>query len=162
MKLIILRGVPGCGKTTIAEVLLKKLNATYMNIDKFKFMPNSGDRYRRRAFAYKKTIEELDKIKKNSGYVIVDEVFDNKEFVENIIKFTRENNIKYNSFYITRRLEELVKTEETRNRHVKNDVNNFIELAKAIESVEIENELIIKNININESVKLIIKKLSSN
>lgn len=165
MKLIILRGLPGSGKSTIAEKLSDKLGGKVIYGDSFKreFMSANTDFKNEEVFEYShnKIFNEIEKyFSQKEKLVIVEELFDNKEFVEKIKVFCKENNIEIFWFYIKRDLEKLLEIENKRERKIKNTIEDFKKLKKDIENIKNSEEFIVVNDkSIEDSVKSILENL---
>ena len=167
MKLIILRGLPGCGKSTIAEYLSKKLGCDVIYGDFFKreFVKNntnfkSEDIYN---YAHNKILEELENaFNEKKEVLIIEELFENKNFVEDVKSFCNKNKIEIKWFYIQRDLEKLLETENNRERKVKNTLDDFKKLKEDLDSIKNEWEIKVDNNGIiEESVSFILEKLQN-
>ncbi len=167
MKLVILRGLPGCGKTTIAEKLSEKLDGKVIYGDSFKreFMATNinfknEDVFR---YAHNKIFNEIEKyFNQKEKIVVAEELFDNKEFVERIKSFCEENNIEIFWFYIQRDLEKLLEIEDKRERKIKNTIEDFDNLQNSLNEIKNEGEIIIDNNGIIEDcVDFILKNLEN-
>ena len=158
MKIIFIRGLPGTGKTTIAKQLARKFNARYLNIDEFKIKAKTGDFKKDCLYAYKMTLDSLSLLRKdkNINYIIMEEIFYNKKFVNDLIKFTKDNHFLSYWFQVKRSLRDLLKVESLRKRKIKNIKNDFHYLQKGIDSIKIKDEKVIKNLVISSTVKKII------
>ncbi|MDD2935400.1 MAG: AAA family ATPase [Candidatus Pacebacteria bacterium] len=163
MKLIILRGLPGCGKSTIAEILSENLECSVVYGDFFKreFLVKNKNFQEACEYSYKKIFEEVEKYaEKKEEVVIIEELFDNKEFVERIKNFCRENNIQIYWFYIKRELEKLLEVEQKRDRKIKNTVDDFKKLQDSLNEIKNEGEIVVDNNgNIEESINFVLNKI---
>jgi len=165
MKLIILRGLPGCGKSTIAEKLKERLNIPVVFGDTFKrnFMKQNSNSENEDVFQYAydkifKKIKELFEI--GEEIVIVEELFNDKDLIQQIQSFCKEKDIEVKSFLIKRDLEKLLEVEEGRERKIKNTKEDFENLRKELEDVNIENEIVVNNNGvIEDSVYFVLEKI---
>ncbi len=166
MRLITLRGLPGCGKSVIAKKLGEKLNVEVIKGDFFKleFMKNSSSFKEACSFAYDKIFEKIKELfDKRNKIIIVEELFNDKDLFEKIKVFCLESNIEIVSFYIDRDLEKLLEVENKRERKIKNSKEDFEKLKKEIKEIKIENEVVIDNNGIIENtVDFIIDNLKVN
>ncbi|MBU4536787.1 zeta toxin family protein [Patescibacteria group bacterium] len=142
MKLIILRGLPGCGKSIIAEKLGEKLDNPVIHGDFFKreYMKNNSDFKNSDVYqySYNKIFEKIkDLFKSGEKFLIVEELFNDKDLVEKIKDHCLENNIEIKSFFIQRDLEKLLALEEVRGRKIKNTQEDFKKLEKEIKDIKI-------------------------
>ena len=165
MKLIILRGLPGCGKSTIVEELSKKLGCDVVYGDSFKrdFMNNNinfknEDIYN---YAHRKILEELENyFNERKEILIIEELFENKNFVEKLKQFCDKNKIEIKWFFIKRDLEKLLEVEDKRDRKIKNKLEDFKELEKCLDDLNNEGEIKIDNNGVIEnSVNFILNKI---
>ena len=161
MKLIILRGLPGVGKSVIADKLAEKLNnSTVIHVDDFKVECrkkhkdyNFGDVCK---YSYEKTLQKLSSCS-SEEVIIIEEIFDNKDFVNNKIKFCKENNIESYWFHLKRDIKKLLEVENKRKRKIKNTLDDFETLQNNINKVKIANEkTILNNGDIDNSVNAIL------
>lgn len=167
MKLIIIRGLPGSGKTEISKRLLKKLtNAIHIEVDSYKrkirpkfysLTKKSRDK-KSREYSYKQTLLDL-KNYLNKDYVIIDEMICEKDFYNKINKFISKNKLEYHCFRIKRTLKELLKVETTRIRPVKNSLESFQKLEKEMNSYKFKGEISINNKTIIKCLKEILKHI---
>ena len=85
MKLVILRGLPGCGKSTIAEKLSKKLNCRVIHGDVFKleFLKKNNDFKKAREYSQTRILEEIKKyFRQKEKLIIAEELFYSKELIK--------------------------------------------------------------------------------
>lgn len=159
MKAIFIRGVPGTGKTIVAEQIKKRLsNSEIINVDnlKIKAMHNGKDFESAKNIAYEQSLKKLYKfylIKKN--YVILDELICEEEFLKKLHVFLDQTNSHSYWFRLVRKLKELLEVESKRDRQIKNNLDDFNKLKQDIESLKIKNEYLIKN----DDLALTIKKI---
>jgi len=66
------------------------------------------------------------------------------------------------SFRIKRPLQELLTLEAKRKRKIKNTKEDFDNLKREADKIKIKNEIIIENKDINETIKQILRKTSTN
>ncbi|MBU1046682.1 hypothetical protein KKH36_02800 [Patescibacteria group bacterium] len=165
MKLIILRGLPGCGKSVIAEKLGEKLDNPVIYGDFFKreYMKDNPEFVNKDVYqySYDKIFEKIkDLFESGEETVIVEELFNDVDLLGKIENFCRENIIEIKAFFIQRDLEKLLELEETRGRKVKNTKEDFGKLEKEIRDNEIEGEIIMDNNKTLEgSVEFVLKNI---
>lgn len=160
---VFIRGLPGVGKTSIANSLAEKLQWKVISIDAFKKqlmneLPNADFVSEIVPASYQKGFEILEKyIDEN---VIIEEVFRNKEFVEKILIFCQQNNIPFQWFKIIRDKRLLQEVNSERKRTIKNDLEILNMFEEQINRIDIKNEVEIKNTaSVEEVVKEIIQNL---
>ncbi|MCK5285638.1 MAG: AAA family ATPase [Candidatus Pacebacteria bacterium] len=165
MELIILRGLPGCGKSTIAEKLGGRLDAPVVFGDFFKreFMKSNSSFENKEMYQYSyiKIFEKIKELFENGNKrIITEELFNDKNLVDKIKEFCKENNINIKSFFIERDIEKLLEIEESRERKIKNTKVDFEKLEKEIIEIEIEDEIILNNNKkIEGSLEFILSKI---
>lgn len=163
MKLIILRGLPGSGKSVIAGKLGEQLNKSVVSGDVFKleFMKNNCDFKEACQLACAKVFEKIKELfNERNKIIIIEELFHNRDFFNKIKNFCEKNNIEIKSFYIKRDLDKLLEVEKNRERKIKNTKEDFEKLKKELDEIKIENEVIIDNNNgVEDSVKFILGKI---
>jgi adenylate kinase family enzyme len=160
--IIFIRGIPGSGKTVIADKLAEKIGWKVIHIDDFK--KEFSDKNPKAFFieevvpySYKKTLEILENYKNEN--IIVEEIFRNRDFVQQISDFCDKNNITNRWFNIVRDIKKVLETNEMRNRKVKNMAKTLESMRQQIDDVKIEKEITINNENIDESVQKIFNNL---
>jgi tRNA uridine 5-carbamoylmethylation protein Kti12 len=165
MKVIFIKGLPGVGKSTITKRLTRTLAAQHINVDKFKREAKTGNFRKDRLYAYKKTLRELNKFKKaKKDYVVIDEIFYNKKFVGDLLKFIKKNKANAYWFRITRPTKELLKIEKERKekhkkRKIRNKLKDFLYLQKNMNLCKVRGEVIIKNKKTSETINFILEKV---
>jgi len=160
MTIIFIRGLPGTGKTTIANLLKAKLSAEVICVDNFKLeaVANGASVKDSRKIAYEKTLKTLKLyVKENPEYIILEEIINDSSFFNQLQNFVKNSNIDTYWFCIERSLEELLKVESKRTRKLKNTKENFGELNREINNIKIEKEIFIQNDDINKTIKEIIE-----
>ncbi|GBE20143.1 MAG TPA: DUF2075 domain-containing protein [Candidatus Pacearchaeota archaeon] len=161
MKTIIIRGVPGTGKTLIANHIRKILpNSELICVDEFKLkaMEEKKDFQESLKIAYKESIKKLHLInKKHKNYIILEEIINYEYFFRKILKFVNDAKVPSYWFRLMRPLKKLLEVEAITDRPIKNDVNDFDNLKREIESIKIKNEHIIKNDDVMLTVKKILE-----
>lgn len=161
MKLIFIRGLPGTGKTAVAEILKRELaNSEVISVDNFKLASlKNGDNFESaKNFAYTQTIRRLYELYlMGKEFVIIDELICEKEFLGKLFSFINETNSEFISFRILRKLKFILEVEKTRNRKIKNTIDDFDKLKKDIEKLKIPNEVLIAN----DDLHLTIEKIKS-
>ncbi len=163
MKLVIIRGLPCCGKTIICDKLQKKVsNIKIISIDKYKteLMNQSKDVNFETvlAYSYDKTIEKLnDFYEKGEQIVVIEELFCDKKLFDLIINFINNKKSIVYWFRIERDINKLLLVEKNRtDRKIKNTKEDLINLNKDINNLKVDNEIFIKNENIDEVVNEIL------
>lgn len=160
MKLIVIRGLPGTGKTIISEILGKIfLDSEVICVDKFKLqaMKNKKKFEESQKIAYEKTLKKLNSLdQKGREYVILDEIICDENFYNELKGFVNETGSKAYWFRLLRPLEKLLEHEAERKRKTKNTREDFENLKRDVESFKIENEVLIKNDNIALTIKKIL------
>lgn len=160
MKLIILRGLPGSGKSELSNRIAKKLkNSKVICVDELKIkFKNKGFSWTdSRKKSYDLTIKKIKTHNKNKiSYLIIEEILCDKIFYKSLKKSSK--NKKY-WFLIERNFEDLLKVEEERKREIKNSLRDLKYLDKEIKKIKIPNEIVIDNKEIEKSVNEIIKKV---
>ena len=165
MQLIILRGLPGCGKSVITEKLEERCNSSVIFGDTFKrsFMnQNPGSENKEiYQYAYDKIFEKIKELFEGGNeIVIVEELFNDRSLVEKIQSFCKERQIEIKSFFIERDLEKLLEVERNRERKIKNTREDFEKLEQEMKRIEIEGEFIVgNNGTIENSVDFILKAI---
>ncbi len=152
MKIIVLRGLPGSGKGTVAESLKPLVGAVeVIEADNYKReyrRSNPGTPFLEALdYCYKKTLERLEELSKEgqAETVIVEELFNDGEFVKAVQDFAERNNVPIFWFYVRREMEQLLKVENERKREIKNPREVLEELQKEIEDIRIDGEVTIDN-----------------
>ena len=165
MKLIILRGLPGCGKSTIAEKLSKKFDSKVIYGDSFKLecLKRNNNFKEACEYSYEKIFEEVKKyFNQKEEILIIEELFFDKDLVEKIKDFCKENNIKIFWFYIQKDLEKLLEIENKRERSKKNTTEDFKNIQKDLDSIKNEGEIIVDNNgSLEDSINFILKSLEN-
>ena len=154
MKLIILRGLPGSGKTELANKLGADLGAEILHIDNFKtqIRKDFPDQYswtEIKAKAYGSALEHLAMAETRGVPVLVcEELLQDKAFVGRLIDFCQEKGIETSWFRIERSLEKLLELEQTperAKRPVHNSREDFENLDREIKEIIIPDEKVIDN-----------------
>lgn len=162
MKLIVIRGNSGSGKTVITDTLAEKLGAEKIHIDYFKSAIMDDLVLKNKPIiledickeAMRETLTLLGKMKLGGTLsVITEELFYNKEFTEDLRKYCVDNNIDVQWFRIEREKEKIIEMQESSER-VTREIRNSKEDLEMIESQirenVIEGELVIMNNGIIE------------
>ncbi|MFA5000893.1 MAG: AAA family ATPase [Candidatus Paceibacterota bacterium] len=154
MKLIILRGLLGSGKTELANKLAADLGAEVLHIDNFKTQirkdfPGQYSWTEIKAKAYDSALEYLAKAETNEVPVLVcEELLQDKAFVRRLIDFCQEKGVETSWFRVERSLEKLLELEQTperAKRPVHNSKEDFENLDREIREIVIPDEKIIDN-----------------
>ncbi len=154
MKLIIIRGLPGSGKTELANKLAADLGAEVLHIDYLKTQimkdfPGQFTWPEIRAKAYEATLEYLAQAEaKGIATLVCEELLRDKEFVERLRSFCQEKGVETVWFRVERDLEKLLELEETlerakRPRH--NSREDLENLGRDIKNIVIPDEKVINN-----------------
>ncbi len=161
--IIFLRGLPGCGKTTIADNLVEKLKWEVLHVDDIK-----GELMKQKPQAsfveeivpasYKLALERLQSYQTKN--VIVEEMFRNKDFVQQVLDFCHNNNIKYQWFKIWRDKKLINQVNDERKRKVKNTPKVIEMMEQQINNIKIAGEVEVENKDIAESIDLIVGLVS--
>jgi len=159
MKLVIIRGVPGTGKTIVSEILGKMFfDSEIICVDKFKLQAMKENSFEEaQKIAYEKTLEKLHILyEQNKRDVVLEELVCDKDFYEELRNFIIKTNSSVNWFRLLRPLDKLLEIESDRKRKIKNSKEDFDNLKKNIESIKIPNEIWIKNNDLALTVKRIL------
>jgi len=161
MKLIIIRGLPGTGKTAVSELLKRNLpNSEIINADDFKLesMQDGKTFENAKKTAYEKSLKNLYEFySSGKDYVILEELICEKEFLNKLLSFLAQTNSVSYWFRLMRKLRYLLEVESMRKRKIKNSLADFNKLKKDLDSLKIKDEHIIKNDDLNMTVKKILK-----
>lgn len=154
--IIFLRGLPVSGKTTLANILANELNWNVIHVDDYKnefIHQNANALFSKEVIPYshKKTLEELSNIKNNAN-VVVEEIFWNKDFVQELLDLCKKNNVQCQWFKLVRDKKDFLSAK----RKIRNTLRDFETMEKQIDDIKIEGEIVINNQNIDESIKKII------
>ena len=154
-----LQGLPGCGKSAIAKNLMEKLsNPKYIEVDKFKLKAISEGKTwaESQRIAYRESLDLIDKYNSEGiDYLILDELFSSNEFISMLNRYSLEKELVAYWFKIDRPMEELLEIEKRRQRRIKNSIQDFLNLQRAIDKIRVKNQFHIKNsqtIDIDKSV----------
>lgn len=159
MKLIILRGLPGTGKTIIAKILKKIFfNSEIISIDKLKIqaLKSKYSFLKANKIGFEKSMQELSKLSKTKEVIILEEIICNKKFYHELNNFIKDMECELYWFRITRKLNHLLAVESKRKRKIKNTKKDFLNLKKEIEMIEIKSEHKIKNDDLGKTIKEIL------
>ena len=160
MKTIFIRGVPGVGKTTIANILGQILpNSQVIHVDEFKIkeMKTGKSFEESRKIAYEKTLDKLYSLSSQDFvYITLEELICDKDFLEGLIEFLNKTKSHAYWFRLMKPLNKLLEIESNRKRKLKNTKEDFCKLKQDIESLKIKNEYLIKNDNLALTIKKIL------
>lgn len=169
MKLIILRGLPGTGKSTLADKLGKQAGYEVLHVDAFKLsalselqgIPKAMALREARKRAYLETMQNLYFLYglKKTG-VFVEELFCDRAFVQKVTDFARKPDISFYCFRIERTLDDLMKVEAKRQRAVKNSYHDFLNLEADINDSPVDSEIFIENTSIDQASREILERIS--
>lgn len=151
MKIIFLRGLPGSGKTKLANRLAEQLSAEVLHVDELKVEAKKNLELwpEARQKAYNQTLDYFTDAK-NRGVdiVICEELMADTEFVKRLETFCRENQIEAFWYRIDREMTKLLELEnspERVNRSPKNSEEDFKRLSREIEGIVVPGEIVINN-----------------
>lgn len=169
MKLVIMRGLPGTGKSTLADRLGERTGYDVIHVDAFKLeamnrfrdMPVAAARQESRNQSYDRTMQELYSLyESQKPGVIVEELLCDKTFVERIKDFARKPNIIPYCFRVERPMADLLDVESKRLRGVKNSYQDFMNLQEDMDSNPLDSEMPIENNDIEQALQQILRKIS--
>jgi len=158
MKLILIRGVPGTGKTKVANILGQIFpNSQVIHVDNFKVKAMQKGKTFKEAqkIAYNHVLNVLE-LSYHNDYIIFEEIVCDKTFWDGISRFYHEYKLDFFGFRLLRKLDELLNVESQRKRKVKNTREDFIKLKQEIESLKVPREYLIKNDNLALTIKKIL------
>jgi uridine kinase len=147
MKLIILKGLPGTGKTAVAHGLENRLsNSEVIHLDDFGIKTGKNIEEN-----FKKILKKLSKlIEQDTEVVIVEGLTKDVDFWSRLETFAEENKLTLISFMLEQPLDRLLE------RKPKNSVEDFKKLQKYL---EVSDEIIIRDNDIDGSVNFILNKI---
>ena len=161
MKVIVIRGLPGVGKSLVSKILKEIfLGCEIICVDKFKVkaMKDGKNFDESKKFAYEQALKKLDSLyKKDKNYVILDEMICNKDFYNQLNNFIKITKSYAYWFRVMRPIEKLLEIESNRKRKIKNNLKDFIKLRKDVEACRIKDEYCIKNDNLALTIKKILE-----
>jgi len=163
MKIIFIRGLPGTGKTVVAEILNKIfIDSEIILVDKFKLQAmKKGKSFEESLeIAYKKALEKLNSLDKE--YIIVEELIHDKDFCKDLNNFINKTKSHAYWFRLLRPIEKLLEVEKDRKRKIKNSREDFDKLKRDIESCQIEDEHLIKNNNLALTIRKMLEIINRN
>ena len=157
MKLIVIRGNSGSGKTIITDTLADKLGAEKIHIDDFKSVILRDLRVKNKPIvlndickeAMMEAIALLEKMKSGGApLVIMEELFYNEKFTEELNKYCVDNNIDVQWFRIEREMEKIIEAQESSERttrKIRNSKEDIEMMESRIRENVIEGEVVIMN-----------------
>ena len=160
MKLIVLRGIPGTGKSAVASIIQSKISRTeILAVDQFKVAAMKEGLNFKQAIqvSYKKGIERLKELNhsEDADFVILEEILCDKNFFVAIQKLVEENGITTYWFKLERSFDLLLEVEKGRTRKVKNSLLDLQNLKKEVDAIQIQGEETL----INEDLKLTVQQI---
>ncbi|MFH1151738.1 MAG: hypothetical protein V1788_01280 [Nanoarchaeota archaeon] len=161
MKLILIRGVPGTGKTKVANILGQILqNSQVIHVDNFKVKAMKKGKTFKEAqeIAYDDVLDKLG-LFQDKKHIILEEIVCDKTFWNRINRFYHESKADFYGFRLLRKIDELLEVESQRKRKVKNTKEDFSKLKQDIESLKVPREHLIKNDNLTLTIKKILDVL---
>ena len=160
MNLVVIRGLPGTGKTTVSKILGSIIPDSHIiHVDEFKIEAmNKGNSFEEaKEISYEKAIESLENSK--SEYVILEEILCEEVFFRRLLNFCSERNSNLFCLRLMRPLNKLLELESERKRKVKNTKEDFFNLKQDLERIKINGEFWIKNDNLPLVIKGILNLL---
>lgn len=149
MKIIAIRGLPGSGKGTVAKILSRQISgAKIICVDEYKkaFQVAGGHFIDSLKYSYQKTLEVLTQLyKDDEGMVIIEELFNDAEFVKVVQDFGTKNGVAVYWFCLKRPIEQLLDVENKRKRKIKNSREDLEKLEREINEIRIDDEVSINN-----------------
>ncbi len=152
MKIIALRGLPGSGKSYLAQKMMEQIpGLVVISVDQYKVefnKNNPGQPFRAALqYSYKQALEKLERlsIENNPPVVVIEELFCDAEFVKSLQAFCEANNVSISWFQIERPMDQLLRVEMDRKRKIKNPPEVMKELETEIKAIRPEGEVIISN-----------------
>ena len=162
--IIFLRGLPGSGKTVIADALAERLNWKVVHVDEFKRElrkknPNADFLKEIVPASYHIALHNLEEQKDSD--LVVEELFNDRTFVENVLKVCEKNNIPCRWFKVVRDKKDVlhINTNNIRKRTVVNSPEAIEVIERELEEVKIGGEMDIYNRTIDQSVDEILSEL---
>lgn len=162
--IIFLRGLPGSGKTTIADLLGKRLGWLVVHVDESKteYMnahPDASFKDEVVPHAQKIFMEKLESYKDED--LVVEETFWIENFVINILEFCEINRINSKWFLIERDMSQILETNEARTRRIKNTPSGLQNMSNRMKDIKIDGEIVVDNMNIEDSVETIYNSITN-
>ncbi len=159
MKIIIIRGLPGTGKTIVSKILGKIFfNSEVICVDKLKIqaMKKGYNFEKSQKIAYKQTLKRLYSIYDKKNYIIIEELICDKDFYNELRDFVDKTKSEDYWFRLLRPLEKLLEVEAGRKRKIKNSKEDLDKLREDIENCKIEDEHWVKNDDLALGIKKIL------
>ncbi|MDP3004162.1 MAG: hypothetical protein Q8N43_01495 [Candidatus Azambacteria bacterium] len=162
MKLIVIRGNSGSGKTIITDTLADKLGAEKIHIDYLKtatqkdLLASSNPVNWKGVYkdVARETMARLAKMKSDGvPLVIIEELLTNKEFTKDLEKYCVDNSVEVQWFRIERGIEKIIElgeSPERATREIRNSKENIEMIESQIRENVIEGEVVIMNNGIIE------------
>ena len=169
MELVVIRGLPGTGKSLVADELAKRMEGTEaIHVDNFKqeamgWLKDKHDGVKEsRIYAYNKAIERLKELYSLGKNGIVEELVCDAGFFIDLMNFSKREKVRPYWFRIERPLEELLEVEKGRKRKVKNSYLDFEMLRSEIDKLKADGEVYLvnsKDVSIDRTVSKILKAI---
>lgn len=157
MKLIIIRGLPGTGKTVVSRILGKIFpDSEILNVDKYKKkLRIKGGNFRQSLdIAYKKAIKKLNSSK--AQIIIIDEIINDAGFYNDLQKLIYKKRAEAHWIRLIKHIDFLMELEKSRKRKIKNTRQYFDNLKREVDLIKIPGEIKIKNDNLALTLKKIL------
>lgn len=153
MKLIVIRGPAGCGKTEIANRLAATLKAEVLHVDWLKTALRQADADATwpeiRSRAYVLAVERLQESEKTGVVaVVLEELLTDASFVRALQEFCVANGVEARWFRIRRPMEEMLAVEnssERTARPVRNSREDLEEMERGLDATAVSGEVVIEN-----------------
>ena len=159
LKIIILRGPAGVGKSTVAELLQKKLgeNWVHLDIDKIKHTISETSSPIRSEIAHRVGKYFIEELLSNNFNIIVEEIF-RENFYKELLSLIERSHSSVHKFFLRADINTLITRNASRVK-IK-DHKTIQDLHSEIQPLEGEKILETSNYSTEQLAELIIKDLS--